>query len=288
VSPLIVEALNDNRISVGRPYFDRMTMPIGMALLFLMAVAPILPWRKASGELLQDRLRWPAIAGVATIVICVALGVRGLAPLLAFGLGAFAAGAALRQLALATRANGWRGLVGRTNGGMIVHLGVVVVAIALAASSSYARGDELRLQEGESGTVAGHEITYLGIETSRSDQKTVTKARVRVDGGKVYAPALNRFPNATQQIPTPSVKWGLREDVYLTLVAGPSQEGGAAVISVIVEPLVSWLWIGGGIMGFGTLLSAWPGRRRRPDVTATSSPAAAAPPAEDREPVGVA
>jgi cytochrome c-type biogenesis protein CcmF len=286
VFPLVVEALNDDRISVGRPYFDRMTMPIGMALLFLMAVAPVLPWRKASGELLQDRLRWPAVAGVAAVVVTVAAGARGLAPLLAFGLGAFAAAAALRQLVLATRHAGWRGLVGRTNGGMIVHLGVVVVAIALAASSSYARGDEIRLQEGESGTVAGHTITYLGTETVETGQKTVTKARVRIDGGKVYAPALNRFPNASQQIPTPSVRWGLREDVYLTLVAGPSQPGGAAVINVIVEPLVSWLWIGGGIMGFGTLLAAWPGRRRRP-TDPTSRPAQEVPSTERREPVGV-
>ena len=53
VFPLLVEALNGDRISVGEPYFDRMTMPIGLALLFLMAVAPVLPWRKATGELLR-------------------------------------------------------------------------------------------------------------------------------------------------------------------------------------------------------------------------------------------
>jgi len=62
------------------------------------------------------------------------LGARGFAPVLAFGLGGFAAGAATRQIALATRRQGWRGLVGRTNGGMVVHLGVVVIAVALAAS----------------------------------------------------------------------------------------------------------------------------------------------------------
>src|SRR6185369_2797400 len=53
VFPLIVEAVNGNRITVGSPYFDRMTGPIGVTLLFLMAVAPVLPWRKASGELLR-------------------------------------------------------------------------------------------------------------------------------------------------------------------------------------------------------------------------------------------
>ena len=50
VFPLIVEAVQDRRTVVGAPYFDRLSMPIGIALLFLMAVAPVLPWRKASGS----------------------------------------------------------------------------------------------------------------------------------------------------------------------------------------------------------------------------------------------
>ena len=87
-----------------------MTMPIGLALLFLMAVAPVLPWRKASGELLRTRLLWPAWVGTARAGGRRSLlGARGLAPLLAFGLGGFAAGSAVRQLVLghaAARAGG--------------------------------------------------------------------------------------------------------------------------------------------------------------------------------------
>src|SRR5262249_50711070 len=74
VFPLLAEALNGDRLSVGRPYFDRMTMPIGFALLFLMAVAPALPWRKASGDLLRHRLQWPAWAGALTVAVCAAAG----------------------------------------------------------------------------------------------------------------------------------------------------------------------------------------------------------------------
>src|SRR6476620_7061021 len=80
VFPLMVEALNGDRISVGVPYFNRMTMPIGLSLLFLMAVAPVLPWRKASGELLRQRLLWPALFGTACVVGAVALGARGFTP----------------------------------------------------------------------------------------------------------------------------------------------------------------------------------------------------------------
>jgi len=68
VWPLIVEALRDERISVGVPYFERMTMPVGITLLFMMAVAPVLPWRKAGGELLRHRLQGPAWCGVAALV----------------------------------------------------------------------------------------------------------------------------------------------------------------------------------------------------------------------------
>ncbi len=83
VFPLLVEAANGDRISVGNPYFERMTMPIGFALLFLMAVAPALPWGRAGTEVLAKRLQWPASAGVATMVVAVALGARGWVTVLA-------------------------------------------------------------------------------------------------------------------------------------------------------------------------------------------------------------
>ncbi len=188
------------------------------------------------------------------------------------------------------------GLIGRSSGGMVVHLGVVVVAVAFAAASSYASSDELRLEPGQSGTVAGHTVTYLGMNPPADDgQKTTFAARVQVDGDQVYEPALNRFPNATQTIGTPSVRTGVREDVYLTLVATPEQPGDPAVIGVIIQPLVVWLWIGGGVMALGTVLAAWPGeRRRRPTQPVSEPPPPTAapdpdpPPAELPAPAGMA
>jgi cytochrome c-type biogenesis protein CcmF len=264
VFPLLVEAVNGDRISVGVPYFNRMAMPIGLTLLFLMAVAPVLPWRKASGELLRHRLEIPAWVGVASVVFGVALGARGLAPLLAFGLGGFAAGSATRQLVLATRRHGWRGLVGRANGGMVVHLGVVVIAVAFAASQSYAHVGEFRLAEGESAEVAGHTVTYLGLEVVEHDEKTETVARVQVDDDGVYTPSLSEFRFGGQAIGTPSVRVSPFDDVYLALQAVPEEGGDEALLRVVVQPLVGWLWVGGGIMALGTVLAAFPGGRRRP------------------------
>ncbi len=277
VFPLVVEALNGDRLSVGGPYFQRMTLPIGLSLLFLMAVAPALPWRQASPEVMHRRLLRPAAAGVACVVVAVAFGVRGIGPLLGFGLGTFASGSAVRHLAgsvAAARLQGervWRGLVGRTNGGMIVHLGVILIAVAFAAGSGDGSRRQLRLNPGGSATVEGHRITYLGIKTVEFPNRRSTVARIRVDGGKVYEPALSQFPFATQAIGTPSVRTGIINDVYLTLVAIPSEPAGEAVIGVVVAPLVTWIWAGGGLMLGGTALAAWPRRGRRPKQPATAN-----------------
>jgi cytochrome c-type biogenesis protein CcmF len=280
VFPLLVEALQDRAVTVGPPYFDRMTTPIGLALLFLMAIAPVLPWRKASAELLSQRLLWPAWAGALTLFAVVAFGARGWAALLAFGLGGFAAGAAIRQVALATRRQGWRGFIGRTNGGMGVHLGVIVMAVAIAASGSYAHEVETRYEPGQTRTVGGHEITYLDTREVPERNRTATKVRVRVDGGRVYEPALSQYPGFGQLIGTPSVKTGLREDVYLTVTRLADEPGGPVTLRVIIQPLTLWLWVGGGVMAFGTVLAAWPGRRRRP-----TDPVSAPVPSADGAPV---
>ena len=264
VFPLLVEALNDDQLSVGSPYFDRMAVPIGLTLLFLMAVAPVLPWRKASTEVLATRLFWPAWAGAGAILVALLLGARGLAPLAAFGLGAFAGGAAVRQVVLATRRQGWRGLVGRTNGGMIVHVGVAIVAVAIAASGSYDTERELTMEVGDTATVAGHEIEYVGARTVEEPNKTSVRAQVRVDG-QVYEPAINRFDATGQAVGTPSVRTSLTQDVYLTLQRAPQDDAGeTVVIRVVVQPMIMWLWIGGGVMAVGTILAAFPGRRRNP------------------------
>jgi cytochrome c-type biogenesis protein CcmF len=264
VFPLVVEALNNDRISIGVPYFSRMTMPIGLALLFLMAIAPVLPWRKASGELLRHRLLWPAWIGVGCMVLSVVLGARGLAPVVAFGLGGFAGGSAGRQLVLAARRQGWRGLVGRANGGMVVHLGVVIIAVAFAASSSYVRQAEFTLQVGQSATFSGHTLTFEGTNLKEESAKSVQQALVRIDGTGPWAPSLNRFANGAQTIGTPSVRSTLTDDVALSVIDIKGTDAPVLTLRVTVQPLIIWLWIGGGVMALGTLLSVFPGRRRNP------------------------
>ncbi len=264
VFPLIVEALQNRQLIVGEPFFDQLATPIGITLLVLMCIAPVLPWRKASGELLRHRLFWPAWAGLGALILSLFVGAVGLAPLLTFSLGGFAAGAALRQLALATRRQGFRGLVGRANGGMVVHIGVIVIAVALAASNSYTRSQELTLNLGSPAQYGGHSFEFVRFVEEKDDRRISVKAEILVDGSGTYAPAIQKFTNIGQNIGTPSVKSMFTKDIYLTLQPPVKVSTDQVKIKVFIKPLMMWMWIGGGLMAVGTLLSAFPGSRRRP------------------------
>ena len=262
VFPLIVEAIQQRQIVVGEPFFDRLTIPIGLTMLFIMAVAPVLPWRRDGRELLSQRLLVPALMGVASLVFSVALGATGLAPLLAFGLGGFAAGSALRHLVRAVRVQRLRGFVGRANGGMVVHLGVILICVALAASNSFTRSQEIDLVTGRVASFAGHTFELIDIVEERDERSTSVRALVSVDGGQAYAPSITKFTRIGMNVGTPSVRTSFTHDVYLTLEPPVRQDSGQARIKVFVKPMILWLWIGTFVMAFGTLLAVLPGRRR--------------------------
>ncbi|MDO8392570.1 MAG: cytochrome c-type biogenesis CcmF C-terminal domain-containing protein [Actinomycetota bacterium] len=272
VFPLIVEAKDNRKIAVGSPFFDTMSQPIGLVLLFLMAIAPALPWRKASGELLRDRLFWPAWCGAGTLAVAVFLGATDFAPLLAFGFAGFAGGAAIRQLVLATRRQGYRGFLGRTNGGMVVHLGVIMIAVALAASNSYTRTAEFTLNKGETVSFAGHTFTVENVYDFTTSRSVGIKADIAIDGGQAYSPAISKYTAFGMDVATPSVKSSFTKDIYLTLEAGSKPSTGLAKIKVFIKPMVVWMWVGGMLCAFGTVLAAFPGRFRRRPTDAVSAP----------------
>jgi len=280
VYPLLYEALTQQQVTVGAPFFNTVAVPAGLTLLFLMAVAPVLSWRKMSGAVLWQRLVIPAWIGVGTVVVCVAAGLRGGATLIGFGLGAMAAATAARALVLSVRAAHarhvglWRGLVGRANGGMIVHLGVVLLAVGVIAATSYRHQAELALHRGSVVSYGGHSFTFEGLRTVTSPVRTSQEALVKVDGA-VFAPATTSFGSALSVVGTPAIDSGLFGDVYLTFdaVGGLGATSGSQVIDnlpqgsvaigVVIEPLVAWLWAGGLLIGLGGVLALVPGSRRR-------------------------
>jgi cytochrome c-type biogenesis protein CcmF len=272
--PLFIEALQDRRTVVGAPYFDRLTAPLGLMLLFLMGIAPVLPWRKASTELLRDRLFWPAWCGVGALAVAVLVGAEGWTPMVAFALAGFAGGAAMRQLVLATRRQGLRGLVGRANGGMVVHIGVILIAVALAASNSYTHSATIPLEIGTEQRWGGHTFELMRVTETVDARASVVRAEVLLDGRQVYEPAITKYLKIGQDIGTPSVRTGLTKDVYLTLdgTLRPVPGDTNVTLRVFVKPMVLWLWVGGGLMALGTLLAAFPGSRRRRPTDPVSAP----------------
>lgn len=240
VFPLLIEAFDGREVSVGSPYFERLTAPIGFALLLLMAISPVLPWsgvqRLATYQThtarpplsltrllpsLQKRLTVPMWIAAVTLAAAVVGGARGWAPLLAFGLGSFAAGTAIRQIVLAVRRYKIWGFTGRKNGGMVVHIGVVLIAVAFAASQSYARQAEFDMSIGDIAYFAGHEIIYKGSAVVEYENRTERVAYVQVDNGKVYNPAIALYPFASQTIGIPSVRSSFLDDVSLSILLFP-------------------------------------------------------------------
>ena len=262
VFPLVVEAIQQRQIVVGEPFFDRLTIPIGLTMLFIMAVAPVLPWRRDGSDLLSQRLLGPALVGVTSLTFSIAVGATGLAPLLAFGLGGFAGGSALRHLVRAVRVQRLRGFVGRANGGMVVHLGVILICVALAASNSFTRSQEIDLVAGKTARFAGHTFELMDVVEVRDQRSTSVRALVSVDGGKAYAPSITKYTRIGMNVGTPSVRTSFSHDVYLTLEPPVRQDSGQARIKVFVKPMILWLWIGTFVMALGTVLAVLPGRRR--------------------------
>ena len=267
VFPLIIEALQNRQIVVGEPFFDQLTIPIGLTMLFIMAVAPVLPWRKDGRNTMSQRLLAPAVLGVMCLAAALLAGAGGIEPLLAFALGGFAAGSALRHLYRAIRVQRLRGFVGRANGGMIVHLGVILICVALAASNSFTRSQEIDLVVGREVSFAGHTFELVDVIEQRDSRSQSVRALVSLDGGQAYAPSITKFTRIGMNVGTPSVRTTLTHDIYLTLEPPVRQDSGQARIKVFIKPMILWLWVGTFVMAIGTLLAVLPGRRRSQQAT---------------------
>ncbi len=268
VFPLFVQFFTANQVDVGAPYFNAVTTPLALALLFLMAVAPALPWRRAGSQVLRDRLLVPGWVGGASMVLAAILGVRGVELVVCFGLAGFAGAGALRGLFKSYAAGRTMGrgrlasFWGRGSGGMVVHLGVVVVAVALATAYNFGQRGQVRLRPGQSAAIFGQTLTYHRGATVVTPSETSVEAVVTLNGhGSLLRPAVSRFGAATTYIGSPAIQSTPLRDVYLTLVSPPAGPGSPVVIGVIVQPLVIWIWIGGGIVALGTAMSLTPRRR---------------------------
>jgi len=279
VFPLVSEAVAGLKVSVGAPYFNWVATPLFLVMVFLMGVGPLIAWRKASRDNLRRNFLWPSALALIVPLALFAGGLRGFWPLLAFALSAFVVLTILLDTAKAVRAR--RAIVGeataaalatllrrnqRRYGGFVVHLGVVLVVVGIAASMSASVEREASLQAGEGLTVDRFHIRFEGLQATEQPTHLRVEGRFRVSNGGsdlgVLAPALKYFPTQQSPIGRAVFRSTLTEDLYLILSGASEVRDGQATLKALVRPAVAWIWIGGGIMTLGTLLAVWPFRPR--------------------------
>ena len=269
--PIFLEAATGEQASVGRPFFDRMAVPLSFALLLTMGVGPFTPYRRASGEVMWRRLSWPLLAGSLAAAALVLAGVRAPAVVLAVLLAGTIAAASARELVVTAPQRSlsgvWRLARGRRGywGGQLSHLGVALVAVAIASSGSLAQRDSVDLEAGDSARFAGYTVTYTGNVQRDLPDRTQRGARLefRQDGELVRTaePALTAFANQPQAVGTPSVWTRPASDIYVALTR---LEPGSVSVNLSLYPLMWLLWAAGGLVMAG---GAWAltGRRRITD-----------------------
>ncbi|MCP3103400.1 heme lyase CcmF/NrfE family subunit [Myxococcus sp. K15C18031901] len=301
--PLVSEAVRGVRVSVGEPYFNKMAVPGGIAVLFLMGVGPVLPWGTPDKATLRRQFLIPTGVGLVVSVVCFAVGMRGFYPLLTFGLAGFVTVITLRELVAPVRvrmAERKEGLVTavmtsatkaqRRFGGYVVHLGIVLIIVAVAASSSYVKHTSGTLKKDQVMELDGYKLRYLGLVSGEEPHRTFVAARVEVTtpSGKVdeQKPRLNYYERSTDPIGTPAVRETAGEDLYISLMAFSEQAGNAS-FNVWVFPMVGWIWWSIPLLVLGTLIALWP-RRRAVVALSGAELGAAAPLAGDDAKQGAA
>ncbi len=291
VFPLVNESLTGKQVSVGEPYFNRFGAPLGLIIVFLMAIGPALPWgRSEPGQLLR-RLVVPAAVGLVTVGACLALGLDGAWPLATFGIAAMALVETLQEFWIPARvrarargesmAAAIAGVVTRARrryGGYVVHIGVIMIVVAHAAAMAYTSRATLTFRPGQAEQVGDVTLTYQGARVEDQGYRLLKIASFAVqrDGrpAGVVEPRLNIYRRMGQPIGTPAVRSRLDEDLYVSLV-NLDMDDQTASVDVLVRPLVWWLWFGGGVMVLGTLVALWPRRRRVPAAARVPAGAAA-------------
>ncbi|MGH7810959.1 MAG: heme lyase CcmF/NrfE family subunit, partial [Candidatus Binatia bacterium] len=275
IFPLITEAVAGAQVSVGAPYFNSVTVPLFLFLVFLMAVGPIIAWRRATWDSLRRNFLWPASAALAFgLALCI-WKVRDFLPLLGFTLLAFVVCTMTYDTALALRARKRiagegiiRGLITLTRrnqrryGGLIVHLGVVLIILGIAGSMAYSIEREATLALRQELSIGNYRIQFQGLQGAQQPTHFRVEGAFRVfhkdsDQG-ILKPALKFFPSQQSPIGRAVHQSSLSEDIYLILSGFSEIDRNQATLKVLVRPLVIWMWIGGFVIVLGTLICILP------------------------------
>jgi len=291
--PMIAEAVRGVRVSVGAPFFNKVTVPLAYLLLLLMGIGPLIAWRRASWDNLKRNFTYPTLAAAGTALIA-ALWTRNPYALITFAVCAFVTATivfefykgvyARRKLAPGTsvlRAL-WTLFTRnrRRYGGFVVHFGVVLTILGIAVSSNFAVEKEVRVTRGETVQVGDYDLRYEGMRAYDEVYREVVWTDFTVmRGGRAIAtlsPGKSFHPNEQQPIAQVGIRSTPWEDLYMILGA-VEQDGSAATLKILVNPMVMWIWIGGAIITLGALVTVIPGRPTRRSAIAASEATGPAP-----------
>ena len=279
--PIISQALRGQTYTVGPPYYDFFLRGFGLPLLLLMAVGPLIAWRRASVRSLRRGLRWPFLIALGAGALLLGAGAGSSPPgLLAYTFSIFVLGGIVLEFVRGTRARKglgsttWIGafvsLVGRNRrryGGYVSHAAVVLLAIGIAGSSAYSSSATARLQPEQAVSVGGYTLRYDGTTFHPGANHDELRAHLAVfrgskPDGLVSAGKNNYhveafFSNAVAI----RTDWLRAQDLFV--IAQQFNRDGSVDVKVIVNPLVDLIWLAGAVFLLGSVVAMWPDAREK-------------------------
>lgn len=274
--PLVLEALDAGKISVGAPYFN-MTFGVPMIpLLLLVPFGPILAWKR--GDALGAMQRLYAAAGLSVLALLITLALTSDGPWLAsLGIG-FAVWlmigslwewierVKLFRIPFSQSWNRIRGLSTSAYGATLGHFGLGLTVLGIVGMTAWRSEIITVMEPGEARTIAGFTVTLKSVEDFDGYNYDGERGIFEVTKGDLTRTlsSEHRIYRVTGQ---PTTEVGMRTtplgDLYIVL--GDPQEGSdhpAWVVRMYNNPLVSWIWLGALVMSFGAGLSLFDRRFR--------------------------
>ncbi|HLY64610.1 MAG TPA: cytochrome c-type biogenesis CcmF C-terminal domain-containing protein, partial [Chloroflexota bacterium] len=276
IFPIISEAVRGEKITVGPPFFGAVNGPIFLALMITMGIGPLLPWRRSSRGVFARNILKPAIAALALVIVLLATGIRNPGAVLGYGASGFVFATLVFEFYRGTMAR--RRVTGKSTlaaladlfvhhnrryGGYLVHVGLVVAAVAIIGSQFYQLQRQVSLEKGQTATIGHYRLTFDGLATSQDAEKNTTSATLTLADGSAIYPGKSVWTrddqNPTSEIVIRSTPF---EDLYVVL-SDWTPDNAAATFLLFVNPMVTWLWLGGIIVVIGTVITAWPHSQKR-------------------------
>lgn len=280
--PLIIEAINGARISVGPPFFEATVGPLLGLMLIVMPVAPLLAWKKAQAKSVTPYLL-PMLLMTAAIMAVIIVMLNGISifAIATLGLGVWVISGVIADIVAImgghrmTIRSGFQRLIGAPLpriGMNIAHIGVAIFTIGVAGVSFFDSETITRMQINDSIESGSKTFTLTQVTPVQGPNYTAIAATVMMTDNRGKEVALTseirRFPVARSQTTEAAIKTGFWGDTYVVYGGGTSGDG--FVIRIYQKPLITWIWGGAGLMMLGGLLAMGPRRSKPAQLTRTS------------------